>query len=102
VNAAVDDVTAGRVQGQLLHRVLEEIGISDDQLWRRYVELGGAVDEAGVTAYVHGCVVLPVFQRDLLAAAANSYIDDRFHRLAPTTAELTGHPSPPDPTGQNQ
>ena len=97
----MDEHTTGRLQGQLLHQVLEEIDVSADQLWRRYVQLGGAVGEAEVTAYVHGCLILPVHQRDLLAAAANTYIDHRFHPCAPTTAELTSHFSPPDTYGQD-
>lgn len=98
----MDDHATGRLQGQLLHQVLEEIDVSADQLWRRYVQLGGAVGEAEVTAYVHGCLILPVHQRDLLAAAANTYINHRFHLCAPTTAELTAHYAPPDISGPEQ
>ncbi|MEX5270375.1 hypothetical protein [Kocuria sabuli] len=78
----------GRVQACLLSQALNQARISPRRLWLRYVGLGGDLGELEITAFLNQCLMLPSAQRDLLAWAANTLLDYRFHPHVPSTAEL--------------
>ncbi len=46
------------------------------QLWVRYLALGGGCDLFTVDAYLHGLVLLPPGQQDILANVINEQLDD--------------------------
>jgi Stage II sporulation protein E (SpoIIE) len=47
-----------------------------DELWLRYFALGGDAGQLEVEAYLHGALILPSVQRDLLAQAVNERLDE--------------------------
>lgn len=82
----VDDV-AGE-QARLLREALERAGVEVKHLWFHYFTLGGYAREIEVDAYLHHCMHLPAFQRDLLAHAANELIAQQPPLRAPYTSDL--------------
>ncbi|MGQ1796156.1 hypothetical protein ACT4S5_03320 [Kocuria oceani] len=84
------DDTLAREQAARLHRTLEDARIGGRRLWVRYLALGGTAGELEVEGYRHGCLDLPVRQRDLLAWAANTLLDRRFHPRVPSSGDLAG------------
>ncbi|GAA1753454.1 hypothetical protein [Kocuria aegyptia] len=78
----------GAEQARLLHEVIGRAGIEVKQLWFRYFTLGGNAGEMEVEAYLHHCLELPAFQRDLLSHAANELIKGQPPLRAPYTFEL--------------
>nr|WP_272028169.1 hypothetical protein [Kocuria rosea] len=72
----------------MLLEVIGLAGIEGKHLWFHYFTLGGHAGEVEVEAYLHDCLGLPAFQRDLLAHAANELIDRRPPLRAPYTSEL--------------
>ena len=84
----MDDDGIGAEQARLLLEVIGRAGIQVKQLWLHYFTLGGSAGEVEVEAYLHHCLGLPAFQRDLLAHAANELIDRRPPLRAPYTSEL--------------
>ena len=84
----MDDDGVGAEQARLLLEVIGRAGIEGKHLWFHYFPLGGHAGEVEVEAYLHDCLGLPAFQRDLLAHAANELIDRRPPLRAPYTSEL--------------
>lgn len=50
--------------------------LSTYDLWLRYFSLGGNVGEEEIDAYLYSSLLLPPFERDMLALAVNEYIAD--------------------------
>lgn len=84
----MDDECVAAEQARLLREVIGRAGIEVKQLWFHYFTLGGNAGEIEVDAYLHRCLVLPWFQRDLLAHAANELIDQRPPPRAPYASDL--------------
>lgn len=78
-------------QARLLLEVIGRAGIEGKQLWFHYFTLGGHAGEIEVEAYLHHCLDLPAFQRDLLAHAANELIDRQPPLRAPYASVLLNH-----------
>ncbi len=57
------------------------------ELWLRYVELGGNAGEEEVDAYLYSSLLLPAFERDMLAHALNEFISEQ---PAPPRAPYSG------------
>ena len=47
------------------------------ELWLRYVGLGGNAGEEEVDAYLYSSLLLPAFERDMLAHAVNEFIAEQ-------------------------
>lgn len=47
-----------------------------EELWLRYFALGGIAAALEIEAYLHGLMVLPPMQRDMLAQAVNERLDE--------------------------
>ena len=92
----MDDDGVGREQARLLREAVLRSGIEVKQLWFRYFSLGGSAGEIEVDAYLHHCMGLPLFQRDLLAHAANELIARQPPPRAPYTSDLRRRPEPED------
>ena len=82
------DDSLGREQAVTLHQALERAAIGHRRLWVRYLSLGGTADELEVEAYLHQCLDLPTRERDLLAWAANTLLDRRYHPRVPSSGDL--------------
>lgn len=82
------DDSLGREQAVRLHQALARASIRHRRLWVRYLSLGGTADELEVEAYLHQCLDLPARERDLLAWAANTLLDHRYHPRVPSSADL--------------
>ena len=100
-------------------RVRAELTVQD--LWLRYVALGGTGDAFDLDGYLQGVVPLETFQQDILAQALNEALEDSYrsyrialstsasdhpegHRLSRLIDELLGDrpaasPAEPDPPG---
>jgi hypothetical protein len=93
-------------------RVRAELTVQD--LWLRYLALGGTGDAFDLDGYLQGLVPLETFQQDVLAQALNEALDDGYRtyrvplstpapidahgdRLGRLIDELVGElPPPPD------
>jgi hypothetical protein len=66
-------------------RVHAELSVQD--LWLRYVALGGTGDAFDLDGYLQGLVPLEAFQQDVLAQALNEALEDchRAHRIPLST-----------------
>lgn len=84
-------------QARLLREVIGRADIKVKQLWFHYFTLGGNAGEIEVDAYLHHCLGLPAFQRDLLAHAANELIERRPPPRAPYTSDLLDPRGPEAP-----
>lgn len=84
------DVAVGREQARLLREAIRRAGITRNRLWMQYFRLGGEVSDVEMDAYLHQCLHLPPYQRDLLAHAANNLIDELPLPRAPYSSELLG------------
>ena len=62
-------------------RLHAELSVQD--LWLRYVALGGTGDAFDLDGYLQGLVPLEAFQQDVLAQALNEALEDchRAHRI---------------------
>ena len=58
-------------------RVRAELTVQD--LWLRYVALGGTGDAFDLDGYLQGLVPLETFQQDVLAQALNEALEDSYH-----------------------
>ena len=85
-----DDV--GGEQARLLRETLHRADIEMKQLWFHYFTLGGDAREIEVDAYLHHCLDMPAFQRDLLAHAANELIAEQPPLRAPYVSDLLKPP----------
>jgi hypothetical protein len=63
-------------QQQTLARAFQRAQLTVDELWTRYFALGGDAGLLDVDAYLHGLVILPKGQRDVLAHAVNERLDE--------------------------
>jgi hypothetical protein len=74
---------AARVRGEL----------TVQELWTRYLALGGHADEFDIDGYLQGLVGLDAFEQVILAVALNEQLDD-VHRAAriPLPASTTEEP----------
>ncbi|MFD0047118.1 hypothetical protein ACFVGV_18205 [Pseudarthrobacter scleromae] len=77
-------------QRNQLNDALKAADISMGELWLRYFSICGSAGEYEVQAYSQGLISLPVFQRDLLAMAANELIDEKPQLHAPYSDQLNG------------
>jgi hypothetical protein len=66
--------------------------LSTYELWLRYFSLGGNAGEEEVDAYLYSSLLLPAFERDMLALAVNEYIADQ---PPPPRAPYSGREGPP-------
>jgi len=57
-------------------RVRAELTVQD--LWLRYVALGGTGDAFDLDGYLQGLVPLQIFQQDILAQALNEALEDSY------------------------
>jgi hypothetical protein len=57
-------------------RVRSELTVQD--LWLRYLALGGTGDAFDVDGYLQGLVPLEIFQQDILAQALNEALKDMY------------------------
>jgi hypothetical protein len=57
-------------------RVCAELSVQD--LWLRYVSLGGTGDPFDLDGYLQGLVSLDVLQQDVLAQALNEALEERY------------------------
>src|SRR3712207_3332432 len=75
-------------------RVRAELTVQD--LWLRYLALGGSGDAFDLDGYLQGLVPLETFQQDVLAQALNEALEDsyRFYRVPLST------PPPRDTGGE--
>jgi hypothetical protein len=66
-------------------RVRADLTVQD--LWLRYVALGGTGDAFDLDGYLQGLVPLETFQQDVLAQALNEALEDsyRAHRIPLST-----------------
>src|SRR3712207_876268 len=55
--------------------------LSVQQLWLRYLALGGSSDAFDVDGYLQGLVPLESFQQDVLAQAVNEGLEELYHSL---------------------
>jgi hypothetical protein len=53
-------------------------GLSVQDLWLRYLALGGTGDAFDLDGYLQGLVAMEVFQQDVLAQAVNEALEDRY------------------------
>jgi len=69
-------------------RVRAELTVQD--LWLRYVALGGTGDAFDIDGYLQGLVPLETFQQDVLAQALNEALEDgyRAYRIPLSTPPL--------------
>ena len=76
-------------------RVRAELTVQD--LWLRYLALGGTGDAFDLDGYLQGLLPLETFQQDVLAQTLNEALQDcyRAHRISPTTP-------PPDDAGDER
>ncbi|MCW2635509.1 MAG: hypothetical protein JWQ99_1876 [Blastococcus sp.] len=71
-------------------RLRAELSVQD--LWLRYLALGGTADAFELDGYLHGVVQLETFQEDVLAQAVNEALADIYDAArVPLTVS-----SPPD------
>ena len=73
-------------------RVRAELTVQD--LWLRYVGLGGTGDAFDIDGYLQGLVPLESFQQDVLAQAVNEALDDGYR-----TYHVPLSSPPPDGAG---
>jgi hypothetical protein len=60
-------------------RVHADLTVQD--LWLRYVALGGTDDAFDIDGYLQGLIPIDIFQQDVLAQALNEALDDRYRAL---------------------
>jgi putative methionine-R-sulfoxide reductase with GAF domain len=90
VATEVVDAAVGHEQASRLQATMAAAFINRRDLWLRHFSLGGDVREFEVDAYVHHALLLPQFQRDLLAEAANDILDEIAPPRASYTSEALG------------
>lgn len=63
-------------QRRLTLRAVLTSGLRLQEVWLRYFSLTGNADEYTMDAYLHGLIVLPLMDCDILAIAVNELIDE--------------------------
>lgn len=84
----MDDTTAGFIQAWLLSETMERDRFTLQALWEGYRGQGGTVEQFEIEAYLHQCLRLPAFQRDVLIHAANHLLEAHHQPLLPYTRDL--------------
>ncbi|MEX5305890.1 hypothetical protein RF644_09040 [Kocuria sp. CPCC 205258] len=84
----MDDTTAGFTQAWLLIEAMDRERFTLDALWSGYLGQGGNVEQFEIEAYLHQCLHLPAFQRDILIHAANHLLEAHHQRPLPYTRDL--------------
>lgn len=84
----MDDTTAGSTQARLLLEAMDRDRFTLQALWREYRGQGGTVAQFELQAYLHRCLGLPAFQRDVLIHAANHPLEAQHQPLLPCTGDL--------------
>ena len=69
-------------------RVHAEITVED--LWLRYLGCGGSYDKFDVEGFLHGLILMNLFQRSVLSQAVNEALQDSRDRYS---IPLTDRPS---------
>lgn len=64
----------GRVQSRLIVLALKRAHLQPEDLWVEYYALGGEATQFELEAYLHAVIVLPSYERDLLADACNALL----------------------------
>lgn len=79
-------------QRRALSRAFGRTGLTAEELWSRYVAIGGDAGLAEVEACLRGLSPLPAAQQDVLAHAVNERLDelDQVHRVPYATRPRTG------------
>lgn len=67
---------------------VDATGLSVDELWLRYVALGG--DAGEVEAFLSGLMLMTPLQHDILAHAVNERLDEIAPPRAPCSGDLRG------------
>lgn len=67
-----------REQRRQIAESLRHADVSIEELWLRCFALGGEAGQFEVEAYIHGAIVLPALQRDILAHALNERLDEMY------------------------
>lgn len=83
----------------LFEAARERSGCTITQLWVQYLALGGGLDLFTIEAYLHGLVMLPAAQQDVLANAVNEQLEDVFKAAMVPYLDLeeVEEPTYPDP-----
>ncbi len=70
-------------------RVCAELSVQD--VWLRYVAMGGTGDAFDVDGYLQGLVALDAHQQDVLAQALNEALDERYRSyVVPLSSPVAG------------
>lgn len=79
-------------------RVRAELTVQE--LWLRYLALGGNHDEFDLDGYLQGVLPLNTLEQDILAVALNERLDEIYQAarvpVASTTPDASGSRPPPD------
>jgi hypothetical protein len=73
------DVATGTSEQEQQRRTclaFRSTSLSTYDLWLRYFSLGGNAGEEEIDAYLYSSLLLPAFERDMLALAVNEYVAD--------------------------
>ncbi|HUR75023.1 MAG TPA: PP2C family protein-serine/threonine phosphatase [Sporichthya sp.] len=63
-------------QRRSINVLLQQSGLTHDELWIRYFAMGGIAGPLEVEAYLQGMLPLPPIDRDVLAQSLNEHLDD--------------------------
>ena len=63
---------------RIFQRARERADLSVEQLWLRYLELGGLADLIELDGFLHALVPLDDLQQDMLAHALNEGLEDAY------------------------
>ncbi|HXH78455.1 PP2C family protein-serine/threonine phosphatase [Nocardioides sp.] len=77
-----------------IRAVLDHGTLSMENLWLRAFSIGADLDLIDLEGYLHGLMSLPALQRDVLAHAANEYLDDEVGRSRVPYSRVLSHPLP--------
>lgn len=65
------------MQGLRTHDAMKHSEISLSAVWNHFINMGGAVEEMELDAYLHGMMPLPLGDRDCVTQAVNELLEDR-------------------------
>lgn len=86
-----------RSRAQLFERARRLTALSVEELWLRYLAVGGLGDVFDLDAFLHGLSPLDSADQDALAVAVNERLDDLY--AAACVPYLFPHPAPDLPPG---
>ncbi|WP_051476639.1 GAF domain-containing protein [Arthrobacter sp. Br18] len=73
----------GYLQQWLTLGTVADAGLRVGDLWMAYLDTGGTCDIADVEAYLHGLLLLPRVERDIVAHTVNELLDGRSEPFRP-------------------